>query len=112
MELLVILCGVLRCKYIHKYVLKFQRALLAVGEYLFKEKAVFVSHFIFLESSVLQCTFWKIWTDNNCNFTGVDHVFLFRSWLFSAVPAMLRRISSNRLGFPADVQTSGDFLCC
>lgn len=75
-----------------------------------RKNCVCISFLISLES-VLMC-FWKIRTGNNCNFATDLDPDLFRSCLFSAVPAMLRRISSHRLEFPADVQTSGDFLCC
>lgn len=70
-------------------------------------------YLIFFRELCSAVHFWKIWTDNNCNFaTDLDPDLLFGSWLFSAIPATLRRISSHRPGFPANVQTSGDILCC
>lgn len=60
----------------------FQRALLTIGENLCQEKKQCL-FLIFFRELCSAMHFWKIWTDNNCNFaTDLDPNLLLRSWVF------------------------------
>lgn len=76
-----------------------------------RQSNLHVSFFFGEISSAMR--FWKMQDDNNCNFAARLDPVLCRSCLpFSATPAMLRSLFLCSPGCPADVQTSGDFLCC
>lgn len=77
-----------------------------VSIYFKKNKCLYLL-FFFTKIRSAMC-FWKIWGDNNC--TYLDPVLLCRGCLFSATPAMLRSVFLHRPRYPANVQTSGDFL--
>lgn len=80
--------------------------------YFKKKQCLYLIVFFFGEIISAVC-FWKMHDDNNCNIYMFRSCFVVQNFcLFSAIFAMLRSIFLHRPGHPADVPTSGDFLCC